>query len=410
VPTRPLPENPNLDHLRGQARALQRAVRSGDPIATARVEVLQLESGPTFPLSAAQLVVAREYGFPSWTRLRRYLGVVADIGWSAEPEVPDEDPADAFCRRVCLTYTSADAPARWLVDPPTRPHIWSAAAAADLSTVDSLLAADPGLATRRGGPHGWRPLAYLTYSRHRGQADEASLTIARRLLAAGADPNEGYLWHGLPYPFTLLTGVFGEGEQGPIRQPRHPRSRELGRLLLTAGAEPNDPQTLYNRMFNADDDHLELLFTHGLGEGDGGVWRARVGELLADPAAMLRDLLRWAVQHGQSHRIRLLARHGVDVVSPYPDGRTPWELARLAGDPALADVLVEAGAQPSTMDDVSQVVDAVLRVDRAALARLRAGAPDVVGRARAARPASSSGPRRPPASRRSRSRSSWAGT
>ena len=33
------------------------------------------------------------------------------------------------------------------------------------------------------------------------------LGAARTLLQAGADPNAGYLWHGLPTPFTVLTGV-----------------------------------------------------------------------------------------------------------------------------------------------------------------------------------------------------------
>ena len=38
---------------------------------------------------------------------------------------------------------------------------------------------------------------------------------ATELLDAGADPNAGYLWHGLPAAFTVLTGLLGEGEQGP---------------------------------------------------------------------------------------------------------------------------------------------------------------------------------------------------
>src|SRR5205823_10573375 len=103
--------------------------------------------------------------------------------------------------------------------------------------------------------------------------EAATLTSARMLLQAGADPNAGYLWHGLPASFTVLTGVFGEGELGPVRQPRHPHSLALARLLLEAGADPNDGQALYNRMFEPDDDHLELLFESGLGAGDGGPWQ-----------------------------------------------------------------------------------------------------------------------------------------
>ncbi len=89
------------------------------------------------------------------------------------------------------------------------------------------------------------------------------LDVARMLLAAGADPNAGYLWQGLACPFTVLTGVFGEGELGPVRQPRHPCAQPLARLLLTAGADANDAQALYNRMFEPGNDHLELLFELG---------------------------------------------------------------------------------------------------------------------------------------------------
>ena len=60
-------------------------------------------------------------------------------------------------------------------------------------------------------------------------------------LEAGADPNAGYLWHGLPTPFTVLTGVFGEGELGPVRQPRHPHSLALARLLLESRTRPRSP-------------------------------------------------------------------------------------------------------------------------------------------------------------------------
>ncbi|MFT4218593.1 MAG: hypothetical protein QM619_15600 [Micropruina sp.] len=43
------------------------------------------------------------------------------------------------------------------------------------------------------------------------------------------------------------------------------------------GADPNDAQTLYNRMFHRDDRHLRILLARGLGHGDGGVWQRRLG-------------------------------------------------------------------------------------------------------------------------------------
>jgi hypothetical protein len=63
---RQLPERPDLDQLRRQARELLRAAVKGDPRAVRRIRALS--KPPT--LSAAQLAIAREYGFASWARLK----------------------------------------------------------------------------------------------------------------------------------------------------------------------------------------------------------------------------------------------------------------------------------------------------------------------------------------------------
>src|SRR5690348_15577301 len=163
--------------------------------------------------------------------------------------------AAEFSRLACLTYTPEDGPDRWaraqllLAEHPslTSSDIWAAAAAARPSDVSPLLSR----ATERGGPNGWPPLCYLVYSRVDASA-EAVLAVARLLLDAGADPDDGFFFDGLSTPFTPLTGIFGAGEQGWAAQPPHPYAAALGRLLLDAGADPNDAQTLYNRMFSAD--------------------------------------------------------------------------------------------------------------------------------------------------------------
>ncbi|HTQ90017.1 MAG TPA: DUF5990 family protein [Streptosporangiaceae bacterium] len=61
-----LPDRPDLAQLRRQARELHRAAADGDPGALRRVR--QVSEKTT--LSTAQLALAREYGFPSWPRLR----------------------------------------------------------------------------------------------------------------------------------------------------------------------------------------------------------------------------------------------------------------------------------------------------------------------------------------------------
>jgi hypothetical protein len=86
-----LPDRPDTDQLRRQARELHRAAADGDARALGR---LRQVSGKV-TLSAAQLAIARDYGFPSWPRLkaeaqRRRAGA-APPG----PDVPAGDPAPA---------------------------------------------------------------------------------------------------------------------------------------------------------------------------------------------------------------------------------------------------------------------------------------------------------------------------
>lgn len=61
-----LPERPDLDQLRRQARELLRAAADGDPRAVDQLRAVS----PRLALSAAQLALAREYGFQSWTALK----------------------------------------------------------------------------------------------------------------------------------------------------------------------------------------------------------------------------------------------------------------------------------------------------------------------------------------------------
>jgi hypothetical protein len=368
VPTLSLPNDPTVAHFRRQARRLQRAVRAGDPEAAALAARYGFPAGPDFPLSAAQLTVARECGFSSWPALRRQLELLA--GYRRDPdEVPaGTDPASDFCRLACLVYAADDGPDRWaaaaalLVEQPDLParSVAAAAAAGDPAALAAHLA-DPAAASGPTGPYGWEPLLYLTYSRV-PQVDP--LRAAALLLDAGGDPDAGYAWHGLTPPFTALTGCFGEGEQGPRRQPRHPRSIELARLLLDAGADPNDGQTLYNRMFLPADDHLELLFAYGLGQERSGIWRDRLGGALETPAEMLARPLTWAAGHGFAGRVRLLLRHGVDPDARSPEGRA-LPLAAAAGHREIVELLLAAGAEPVELSPVDGLVAAVLAGDEA---------------------------------------------
>ena len=75
-----LPERPDLDQLRRQARELLRAAADGDPRAVDRLRAVS----PQVNLSAAQLALAREYGFQSWAALKAEVARRRSAGAPAE--------------------------------------------------------------------------------------------------------------------------------------------------------------------------------------------------------------------------------------------------------------------------------------------------------------------------------------
>jgi ankyrin repeat protein len=389
----PLPDDPSLEQLRKQAKDVRDFSRAGLAGALELVGAHHPDGPHAVTLAGAQLVVARHYGFSSWARLKRHVETIQRYR-----RVPDEvhssgTVADEFLLLACLRYGGDDEPARWqraaeLLDSHpalTRDSVHAAAAACDVAALSALLSEDPALAGAEGGPYGWEPLLYLAYARHDPAVSEtACLETARLLLDHGADPDAGYLWHGLTTPFTALTGALGSGEGD---QPAHPHGFALARVLLAAGADPNDGQAVYNRQFSADNSHLELLLSHGLGRGDGGPWRARLGAAVDSPAELVRGQLWWAVIHDMTDRVRLLAAHGADVLTPFPlrstrpaacpepHGRTPAELAAICGCPGVLDWLVtHGGAARPVAAGTDGLVAAILAGDQAGVEWLSAHA------------------------------------
>jgi hypothetical protein len=82
MPTKHLPARPDLQHLKHQAKDLLNDHRAGKLDAYQRIREFHprfkaaaddgIASAP-FTLADAHLAVAREYGFPSWARLRTYV-------------------------------------------------------------------------------------------------------------------------------------------------------------------------------------------------------------------------------------------------------------------------------------------------------------------------------------------------
>jgi ankyrin repeat protein len=360
------PHRPNFKQFKHQAKDLLKAYRAGDAGAVAEVERHERAPDPAaFALHDAQRVLARSYGFTSWQKLKSYVQTLQPYWRPLEPKSADD--ANRFLRLACITYFDGDHPSRrvrarqLLAEKPhlARANLYTAAAVGDVPAVADFLARNADVHAK-GGPFDWEPLLYAAYSRLDSEAEgHSTLEAARRLIEHGADPNAGFLWEG-GYLFTALTGVLGLGEddvfrtQGPLWQPPHPHWREFARLLLEAGADPNDNQGLYNRMQYPDDEHLKLLFAYGLGKDRGGPWFKRFfqhwpyASAPRSPSDILAYQLRWAVSANYVDRVKLLVDNGADVnaTSQYPAGaRAPYAEAVYHGHQEIADYLVTQGAE-----------------------------------------------------------------
>ncbi len=108
-----LPDRPDLDHLRDQARDLIRAARAGDAEALDRLRAV---SGD-LKLVSAQLAIAREYGYPSWAAIKKAVEHRTRAGSRAAPLEPTgsstveangrADP-EAYLRRLAEREMLAD--------------------------------------------------------------------------------------------------------------------------------------------------------------------------------------------------------------------------------------------------------------------------------------------------------------
>ena len=378
------PHWPNFNQFKHQAKDLLKAYRAGDADAVAQVERHEQAPDPAaFALHDAQRVLARSYGFPSWPKLKSYVEMIDSY---RQPEPKSDDDANKFLRLACITYFDGDNPsrrmrARQLLAEKShlaKANIYTAAVVGDFAAVADFLAKGADVHAK-GGPFDWEPLLYAAYSRLDSEAEEHStLEVARLLLEAGADPNAGFLWDwGGEFPclFTALTGVLGLGEAGPPIETQHQHWYEFARLLLEAGADPNDNQGLYNRMQYPDDEHLKLLLEYGLGKGQGGPWFKRFfqrwplaathqqpsGYVPRSPSDILAYQFRWAIGADAFDRVKLFVENGADVKG--------LRISQKDCTPEMADYLVAKGAKviahtPSTAEEFAAGVQPSRRGSR----------------------------------------------
>lgn len=94
--SRELPAKPNIEHLRKQAKDLFCNYRQGDPAAIDRFGSLASFSAPaSLKLADAQHLIARDYGFATWPKLKEYVDSVTRVLQPAE--------------RLCAAIRASDA-------------------------------------------------------------------------------------------------------------------------------------------------------------------------------------------------------------------------------------------------------------------------------------------------------------
>jgi ankyrin repeat protein len=195
-----------------------------------------------------------------------------------------------------------------------------------------------------GGPLGWAPLLYVTHSCF------APVELAASLLARGADPNAYF-----ENEYGRMSALYGAA--GVVHSP------EMTRLLLEAGADPNDGESVYHSVEAADPACLGLLLEHGGNPSDGLAHaldfdRVEPVRMLLEAGADASDVLGHAVRRGRGPDvIRLLVAHGARLDAPAgetwrPDAplRTPYQHAVLRGMDEVASALASLGASVEVSD------------------------------------------------------------
>ena len=386
---RQLPDRPNLDQLKHQAKDLLRAAHAQDAAALARFRGLPAFAQRTdvdlarapLGLHDAQSVIAREHGSDSWNDLRERV---------EEATLEFAAAADAFV--AAATDARPDRAERLLALHPgiARANLQTALVLGDAETAERLLAERPSMAVERGGTRGWEPLHYVCHScvGARLELRETGLvSIARRLIALGADPNLRFPWqhHDVHRP-VLWGAVFVT------------RSLALARTLLELGADPSDGVTLTLAASAGNIPALEMLRSHGA-----DVNRAWATDGSAPLYAILQwsrtaDGVRWLLAHGADpdpvfaatgetplHAVAAgwdaalaqeFVKRGADPVRRRADGRTPYAIAELNGNREVAAWLADHEAR-TEVAAVDALVGACMRKDAEGVAAIVNAHPDV---------------------------------
>jgi ankyrin repeat protein len=363
----------DLAQLRTQAKELLQAAQANAPEAVARFRAHH----PRFPITSpkltdAQLVLAREVGYPSWPKL------------VAAARTATMGAADAF---VEAAITGKLDRAQALLN--NRPNlmqatIYTACVYGDVDALRRCLASDRGLANAVGGPRKRPPLLYAAFSRifHVVERRPHLLETVKMLLSAGADPNAAYReapWEDSPLP--ALYGAVGVLNDA-----------ELAGILLDAGANLNDNESLYHSCDHVANDCTELLLRRG---ADPNSVNALAHQLDSEDPEGLRlflshgadpnrsaptggNLLHWAIMRRRGDEcIGMLLEFGADAEAPNPAGLTPYRHAIRSGQNSTA-ALLEAHGAKTTLTVEDRIVRALALGDTGELEAIKAQHPQSV--------------------------------
>jgi ankyrin repeat protein len=137
-PSRSLPDRPDLEQQKKQARELLDAFHTADPTARSRVR-LHLPDKAEITLADAQFVLAREYGFESWTKLKTHIEAACEVPPRVQFQQAVERGDVATTRRVLERHAEARAAVNEPLFSFGSTALMHAASAEDLALLDVLL-------------------------------------------------------------------------------------------------------------------------------------------------------------------------------------------------------------------------------------------------------------------------------
>ena len=404
-----LPDRANLAYLKKQAKDLIRLYRDGNPEAIARFrQALPAAAGRSdqeiaaleLRLHDAQSCVARSYGFASWADLRSYVEVQS---------ASRDDHAARVLQWLRLVYSgdidgrgidraNPRVAARVLAESPDivagSPYL--ACAIGDEDALRAATKADPAWLNRPGGPLRLPPLIAIAHSSlcQVPEFRERLHRCARFMPAAGAEPNQ---WIGLRWPPASVSAPDDDHRMSALYGAAGKNhDLELTKILLDAGADPNDGKSLYHSLetFTC----TRLLLEHGARIGGSNAF---YHALDFDNFAALEFLLQhgadpnepqvnsphtewgspllWAIKRRRSRRhVAALLNAGADPTVSTQSGVSAYSLALQFGLSEVAELLRERGGA-TTITEEERFIAACARGNEVEAQSIRTGRPDLPG-------------------------------